>query len=108
MKRPTEITVAATLFLLLGMWAGFQVVAGLLAGQLNLNFNILMIPVGIGLLLGFSWSRGGAKFWIVLYAIACVAILLLYPFLAGSSKVEIFNEIKRQTNYKEKTLFVGL
>ena len=90
MNRPTNITVAATLFLLLGVWAGYQIVMGLLASRINYNFNILMIPVGIGLLLGHSWSRGGAKFWIVVYAFACAAILMLYPFLGESYRVEIF------------------
>jgi hypothetical protein len=98
MNRPTNITIAAILFLLLGVWAGYQIVMGLLVSRINFNFNILMIPVGIGLFLGHSWSRGGAKFWIVVYAFACTALLLLYPFLGESSKVEVFGRTLHGTS----------
>lgn len=105
MNRPASITVAATLFLLLGVWAGFQIVMGLLASRININFNILMIPVGIGLLLGHSWSRVGAKFWIVGYAVACAAILMLYPFLGESYKVEIFG--RPLSGYSKHVVAIG-
>ncbi len=46
-----------------------------------------MVPIGLALLLGASLSRGLAKFWIGMYALAAAGILVLYPFFGHSYKV---------------------
>ncbi len=90
MKRPISITVISILFIVAGGWAGIQIVLGLLNDHIILNFNILMILIGLALLFGTSWSRGLAKFWIGMYALAAGSILVLYPFFGDSFKVDMF------------------
>ena len=64
MKRPVGITIIAILFILSGAWSGFEMIQDLYLGRFDINFGVLTIPVGIGLFIGRSSSRGWAKFWI--------------------------------------------
>jgi hypothetical protein len=69
MKRPTRITAIGTLFIIGGCVAAWEVIYDLFHSHVNLNFAVLMIPVGIGLLKGRASSRGWAKFWIGLFSL---------------------------------------
>ena len=64
-----------------------EIVYDLFHDRLNLNFGVLMIPVGLGLLKGRSSSRGWAKFWIGLFSLVIGLLLVCYPFLGGSYSV---------------------
>jgi len=92
MTRPTSITIIAAIFILLGSLSAFALIYGLFHDALNINFTILMIPVGFGLLKGRSSSRGWAKFWIGLFSICSAILLLLYPFIGDSMNVSWLGE----------------
>jgi hypothetical protein len=92
MKRPTRITAIGTFFILGGLLAAWEVVYDLSHSRVNLNFAVLMIPVGIGLLKGRASSRGWAKFWIGLFSLVFGALLVFYPFFGESYSVEWFDE----------------
>ena len=91
MKRPTRITVIGILFLLGGGLAAWEIVYDLFHDHVNLNFAVLMIPVGIGLLKGRASSRGWAKFWIGLFSLVIGGLLIFYPFFGDSYSVTWFN-----------------
>jgi hypothetical protein len=75
-----------------GCLAAWEVIYGLFHSHVNLNFGVLMIPVGIGLLNGRASSRGWAKFWIGLFSLVFGGLLVFYPFFGGSYSVKWFDE----------------
>ena len=87
MKRPTSITVIGAIFILAGCLAAWQIVYGLFHDHLYLNFSVLLVPVGLGLLKGRSSSVGWAKFWIGLFSLISLLLLICYPFFADSYSV---------------------
>lgn len=92
MKRPTSITVIGAIFILAGCLAAWQIVYGLFHDHLYLNFSVLMIPVGFGLLKGRSSSIGWAKFWIGLFSLIFGLLLFCYPFFGDSYSVTWFED----------------
>ncbi len=53
----------------------WQVISDLLRSRITLNFAVLLLPVGIGLIRGRSRSRWWASFWIVLGYIGCALLI---------------------------------
>jgi hypothetical protein len=87
MKRPLCITIIGVIFIITGCLTAWDIIADLFRNRLNLNFGVLMAPVGFGLLRGRSSSRGWAKFWIGLFSIGCGLLLVCYPFFGDSYSV---------------------
>ena len=92
MKRPTRIKVIGAIFIIAGCLAAWEIGYDLLHDHLNLNFSVLMIPVGMGLLKGRSSSRGWAKFWIGLFSLVIGALLVFYPFFGDSYSITWFDQ----------------
>lgn len=92
MKRPTSITVIGILFVIAGCLAAWEVVCDLFHDHVNLNFAVLMIPVGSGLLKGRASSRGWAKFWIGFFSLVVGLLLIFYPFSGDSYSITWFDE----------------
>jgi hypothetical protein len=79
---PKRVLVIGMLFCVGGILAIWDVVASLLNGDINLNFGVLLLPVGIGLLRGRPSSQWWARFWIILGYIGCgllVAAVIVWP-----------------------------
>lgn len=91
MKRPTSITLTGVLFIIGGFLAVCGIIYDLLHDHLNLNFAVLMMPVGFGLLKGRSSSRRWARFWIGLFSLVSAILLICYPFFGDSYSVSWFD-----------------
>ncbi len=78
MKRPIGLTIIGALFILVGASALFELVQDLMHRRISLNFAVLMIPVGIGLLKGRASSRSWAKFWIGLFLLVVTTFAIAY------------------------------
>lgn len=87
MKRPVGLTIIGVLFILGGAWALLKMVLELSHSRISLNFAVLMIPVGMGLLKGRSSSRFWAKFWVGFFVVIASGLLLAYPFSSESYHV---------------------
>ena len=81
---PKRIIIIGLLFCLGGLFAIWDVVSGLFHDRLSINFAVLLLPVGIGLLRGKSRSQWWARFWIILGYITCAALVIL-PILSPRS-----------------------
>lgn len=92
MKRPMCLTVIGTIFIIAGCLAACGIVYDLFHERLNLNFAVLMTPVGFGLLSGRSSSRGWAKSWIGLFSLVFGVFLVGYPFFGDSYSVTWFGQ----------------
>jgi hypothetical protein len=92
MTRPTSITIIAWIFIILGSLSVCSLIYGLFNDRMNLDFSVLMIPIGIGLLKSRSSSRGWAKFWIGLFSFVLGLLLILYPFLGDSFSLRWFDK----------------
>jgi hypothetical protein len=74
---PKRIIAIGLLFVACGLYAIWDVIVGLSRNNVSLNFAVLMLPVGIGLLRGKSSSQWWARFWIIIgYCIMGLLILL--------------------------------
>lgn len=89
-KRPIGLTVMASLFILAGTWALFKLFYSLANHMLTINFSILMIPIGIGMLRGKRDSVWWAKSWVVLGSLFVLYIFLSYPFVGENYNVHFF------------------
>ena len=81
---PKRILIIGLAFCLGGGLAIWDVLSDLFRSHFNLNFAVLLLPVGIGLLRGKSSSRWWARFWIILGYIGC-AILIGAAIFAPSN-----------------------
>lgn len=72
---PKRILFIGILFCFFGLSAIWDMVTHLLRGDLWLNFGVLMLPVGIGLLRGRPSSRTWAKLWILLGYLGCACVI---------------------------------
>ncbi len=93
MKRkrlPARVALIGLLFIAAGCLACLEMFANLMRSRLILNFGVLMLPVGFGLLRGRSSSRRWAKCWVGLMAFASAMILVIYP-AAGDAAVVKWN-----------------
>lgn len=92
MRRPASISVIGVIFILAGCLAAWEIVHDLFHDYLNLNFAVLMAPVGFGLLKGRPSSRSWAKFWIGLFSFVSGLLLVSYPFFGDSYSVVLFDK----------------
>ena len=73
---PKRIIAIGLIFVVCGLLAIWGFFAGLAQNRISLNFAVLMLPVGIGLLRGKRSSQWWARFWIVL-GFCVVGLLVL-------------------------------
>jgi hypothetical protein len=73
--------------------------------RLHIDFTLLMIPIGLGLLKGQSSSRYWAKFWIGLCSVVVGLLLVLYPFIGDSFSVRWFD--KELAGYSRHAMAIG-
>ena len=79
---PKRILLIGLLFCVGGILAIWDVVTSLCRSCLDLNFGVLLLPVGIGLLRGKPSSQWWARFWIILGYIGCgllVSAAIVWP-----------------------------
>ena len=74
---PKRIITIGVLFCLGGALAIWEVLSDLVQSHINLNFAVLLLPVGIGLLRGKLSSQWWARFWIILGYILCALLVVL-------------------------------
>jgi ABC-type glycerol-3-phosphate transport system permease component len=89
---PLELKVVAGLFIFQGVCAAIEIVVSLAHGHLNLNFGVLAIPAGFGLL---RLSRGWRTFCLVLLWFALLLIPVVVVLVVGSStarELKIFGQ----------------
>jgi len=78
-RIPVSLTVVAVLFILGGIHAVIEVLVSLAHGEININFGVLGLFIGPGLLaLRRGWRTCALVFlWIAMIGIPIVAILML-------------------------------
>ena len=74
---PKRILIIGTLFSLGGLLAAWEVISALLNSHINLNFGVLMLPVGIGILTGKESSQWWGRFWIILGYLLCALLVIV-------------------------------
>lgn len=74
---PKRILLIGLLFCLGGVGAIWVILADLFASRINVNFAVLLFPVGGGLLRGKRSSQWWAGFWIILGYIICALLLVI-------------------------------
>lgn len=87
---PKRILIIGLLFCLSGILAIWEILSGLMESHVNLNFSVLMLPVGIGLLRGRETSRKWAIAWIYLGYAFCALLVLLSLSGSGVAKFSLF------------------
>jgi hypothetical protein len=76
---PKRIITIGVLFVVCGLFAIWSVLSGLANNRINLNFAVLMLPVGVGLLRGKRSSQWWARFWIILgYCMMGLLVMLAF------------------------------
>jgi len=87
-RMPKRVLIIGLLFVLGGLFSIWSIVEAGMHNRLNLNFGVLLLPVGLGLLRGRASSQWWARFWIILgyvSLIAMVCLVLAYPQGAKAS-----------------------
>jgi putative effector of murein hydrolase LrgA (UPF0299 family) len=74
---PERVLIIGLLFCLGGVLAIWDVLSALAESNVNLNFAVFLLPVGIGLLRGKPRSQWWARFWIVLGYGLCGLMVVL-------------------------------
>ena len=79
-RLPTALVVVAVLFMLQGAWAAIEVIRDLFQGTINLNFGVLLLFAGIGVLrLRPGWRTCGLVFtWIGMALAPMVSVAVLF------------------------------
>lgn len=89
---PKRILLVGLLFILGGLGAILNVVTSLIQGTININFGILLLPVGIGLLRGRYASMMWARFWCLLGMGACLLLAILALMKSENAKFIWFDQ----------------
>lgn len=87
---PKRVLIIGLLFMLFGVLSILSIIESAVKGGINLNFAVLLLPVGIGLLRGKSSSRFWAKFWIILGYIGLALMIGLVLVQPGNAKASWF------------------
>ncbi len=104
-RIPVSLTVVAVLFILGGIHAVIEVVVSLAHGEININFGVLGLFIGPGLLaLRRGWRTCALVFlWIAMIGIPIVAILML-----GHSGPLDFNVFGQKVGHAPKELGLAI
>ena len=79
---PRRILLIGIVYCLAGLLAAWDIITGAFESRLSLNFMVLLLPVGYGLLRGKSRSRWWARFWLILgygFCLLFAAVALIEP-----------------------------
>ena len=89
---PTSLRVVSFLFILGGVLSTIEVIGSLMLGNLNINFGVLALFIGPGLLrLSQGWRTCALVFlWIAIIAIPIIAILFMTT--SGPLDVKLFGQ----------------
>ena len=76
---PTELKVVAALFILSGIWSAIEVLVSLMHAHVNINFGVLGVLIGPGLLrLSRGWRTCAlVLLWIALIGAPLIAVLFM-------------------------------
>jgi len=76
---PTSLKVVAFLFILSGITSIIEIIVSLMHGHININFGVLALFIGLGLLrLSHGWRTCALVFlWIAMVGIPLIAIYFL-------------------------------
>ena len=72
---PKRILIIGILFCSGGAFAIWEVVSDLFRSHINLNFAVLMLPVGVGIMKGKKSSQWWGRFWIILGYLGCIIVV---------------------------------
>jgi hypothetical protein len=81
-QLPTALKVVAWLFIINGVLTALKMAAALFAGRIDIDFGVIEIPIGWGLL---RLNRGWRTVALVFLVIALVGIPIIAIFVAFSS-----------------------
>lgn len=84
---PVQLSIVAILIFLSGLWSAYEVIVSLVSGKVNLNFGVLAMFVGIGLLNHREWARKWGR--MIAWFLIIVSIILLISVLSGKASVTI-------------------
>src|SRR5437899_9792407 len=89
---PTSLKIVAFLFILGGIFSLIEVIVSLMYGQININFGVLGLFIGPGLLrLSRGWRTCALVFlWIALIGAPIVAVLLMSA--SGPFDLKLFGQ----------------
>jgi hypothetical protein len=89
-RRPACVVVIAIFFICMGAWSIWTIIASLACSRLYLNFGVLMLPVGIGLLNLKPWARCCAMVSVVItYVIAGIGAIIFLAAIASSGQAHV-------------------
>jgi hypothetical protein len=88
-----RILIIGLLFCIAGVLAIWDVLFSLAKGNINLNFAVFLLPVGIGLLRGKSRSRWWANFWFILGYIGCLFLTMICTLSPANAKARFFDTV---------------
>ncbi len=92
---PKRLIAIGVLFVACGLIAIWGVISGLAHNNISLNFAVLMLPVGVGLLRGKRSSQWWARFWIILgYCMMGLLVLLAFAMPQNVSATWFGNRIR--------------
>lgn len=92
---PKRILIIGLLFCLGGVLAIWEVASDLFRSHINVNFAVLLLPVGIGILKGKKSSQWWGRFWIILGYIGCVLLVMASLLFSSNVSADFFGkEIK--------------
>src|SRR5690242_8259267 len=88
---PKRVLILGLLFVLGGVTAIWSIIEAAMNSRINLNFGVLLLPVGIGLLRGRASSQWWARFWIILGYIALIALVCFVLAFPQNAKASWFD-----------------
>lgn len=74
---PKRVLILGLLFCFAGLWYVWSTIEAAMNKRIFLNFGVLLIPVGIGLLRGRASSQRWARFWIILLEIVLLVVVCI-------------------------------
>ena len=74
---PKRILIIGLLFVLTGGFAAWEIIHAAMHSRVSINFGVLLLPVGLGLLMGKRGAQWWARFFIIVGYILLGAIAVL-------------------------------
>ena len=92
---PKRVLIIGLLFVIFGVLALWSIIEAATHSRINLNFGVLLLPVGVGLLRGRASSQWWARFWIILGYIVLVLLIGLVIAYPQNAKFSWFGSVIR-------------
>ncbi|MCP4611800.1 MAG: hypothetical protein GY845_24115 [Planctomycetes bacterium] len=105
---PVSLTVVAILFILGGIYAVIDIIVAIAHSRISINFNVLGLFIGPGLLaLRPGWRKYALFFtWIAIIGIPIIALLIIT--VRGPLDFKIFGQVVGHTTKGFGLLIVGI